>query len=819
VITYVKVALRNLRREKLYAALNIAGLALGIACCLILGLYLWGELTYDRSNINHERIYRIAQRFTLPGGGELNLALSSRVLGPMLAEEYPNVFQKYVRFTRFRGPLSRTLLRSDDRAYYWDETYTVDDDVFDVFTHKIIYGDPHTALTEPGSIAISRTLAERYFKNENPIGRTLYNAIAAPFKVTLVFEDLPRNSHLKYDALFSYKGIFQLPDDVNARRQMLSATDTYTYVLLPKGYDARNYAAVSQEFFEKDVAAIAKEANTKWESWLQPLVDIHLQSDLQGDRPTGNRLYLYAFAAVGLFILAVACINYVNLATARAARRARAIGLRKILGVDRGSLIAQLLGESVLFAMLATIIGVMAVEVLVTLPPITALFGEPLQIDVFGEPMLAVSIVGFGLLVGLAAGLYPSLYLSSFMPLSALAGRYQPGGAGLRLRESLVFLQFAISVGVIAATLLMTAQMRYIAHKALGFDAENRIVVPLRGVDLIEQQRSIATQLEHSPGVLGVTTSETIMGKDAPRSTRTQVETNEGGTREFEYDDIGDVGPDFLSVMGMQIVAGRDFSESMGTDVGQAIIVNETFVRGMGWDTAIGKHIGKPGSPRSGEVIGVVKDFHFRSLHDRISPLIIFRGDGDYSQVNPAARAFAERLMIIKVAQEGLRDTLRYIERQFVAFDPNRPFELSFLDANLDRLYASEERLMAMIGTFASICIFVACLGLFGLSAFTTEQRRKEIGIRKILGASVAGIILLLSRRVLLLISAGGVLGCAIAWGIMAKWLSGFAYRAAINPAYFVLAVFGAATVALATIALQSWRTARADPAGALQYE
>ncbi|HJR68940.1 MAG TPA: ABC transporter permease, partial [Gammaproteobacteria bacterium] len=384
---YFKVALRNLRREKLYAVLNIAGFALGIASCLILGLYLWDELTYDRHHVNHERIYRVAQRVTAPSGKERyesSLALTSSALGPMLGDDFPDVIEQYVRFYKV-VPNQRALLRKDDESEYWSDTYLADDNVFDVFTHQIVYGDPRTALTEPSTIAISRTVSERYFGAENPIGRTLLNAVDAPFTVTLVFEDLPENTHLRYDALFAFKGIFAVSDDVNARRRMLNSLNTFTYVVLPENYDASAYGALSRQFFERHMAD-ARRANVTWESWLQPLAGTHLRSDLELDRPTGNALYLYAFAAVGLSLLLITCINYVNLATARAAKRARTIGLRKILGADRAALMVQLLGESVLFALLAAVLGAIAVKVAVSLPAVTAVFGKPLDFDLLGNP-------------------------------------------------------------------------------------------------------------------------------------------------------------------------------------------------------------------------------------------------------------------------------------------------------------------------------------------------------------------------------------------------------------------------------------------------
>jgi putative ABC transport system permease protein len=813
---FFKLAIRNLRRERLYAVLNVAGFALGIASCLILGVYLWGEFSYDRHHVNHERIYRVAQR-TAFEGDEARFAQTAAVLGPMLVEDFPGVVEQYVRFYRPGGNRQRSLLRSDDAVDYWSDAYVADDNVFDVFTHVIVYGDPRTALTEPSSIAISRRVAERYFGAADPIGRTLTNALGTAFTVTLVFENFPENTHLKYDALFAMRGIFALPDDINARRQMLNGLNTYTYIVLRDGYEPSAWAGLTAQFPQRHMPE-NQARGIVWNSLLQPLADIHLSSDFDVDRPTANAPYLYAFAAVGLSLLLITCINYVNLATARAAKRARTIGLRKILGADRAALMAQLLGESVLFALLATVLGVIAVEAIIALPSVTTLFGKALELDLLGNPLLTAAIVAFGALVGLVAGLYPALYLSSFVPASAFSTRYQ-GRRGSRLREALVFVQFLISVGVIASTLVIAAQMRYIAGQSLGFEAENRIIVPLRGADVIERHAAIAAELERHAGVLGVTTSETMMGRGIFRDGNSSVEANDGSTRRFGYQDMGHVGADFVAVMGMRVVEGRDFSGTSGTDGARPAIVNEMFVREMGWDAPIGKQVGSGTNRFSGRVIGVVEDFHFQSLHERIVPFAIFRGDGDYIGANSTQRATAERLMIINVAQEGLRDTLQYIEQRFKELDPGHPFEFSFLDDELDRLYTSEERLLRMIGIFAGICIFVACLGLFGLSAFATEQRTKEIGIRKVCGASIAEIIVLLSRRTMLLIAFAGIAACIVAWNVMAEWLSGFAYRANISPAYFALAVVAATGAALATIALQSWRAARARPVDALRYE
>jgi putative ABC transport system permease protein len=805
---YLRIALRLLAREKLYAALNVSGLALGLACCLVLGLYLRGELTYDRHHVNHERIYRIATHLKFGDGRNSDIAISSSAIGPMLLAEHPEYFKSFVRFREVSRPTA-VLLRHEDEKAYWDDVYLADDNVFEMFTHQVVYGDPATALKEPDSIAISRRMSQRYFGDVNPVGRTLTRADGESMAVKLVFENLPENTHLRYDALVAYKGArVDLPKDHMERLQRLMNFNNFefTYVVLADGADPREYPRVSEAFYEKYMKFFMSTANLEWRSWLQPLAAIHLKSDLEYDLPTGNRMYLYAFGAVAVLILGLACINYVNLATARAVQRTRAIGLRKILGAGRGSLMAQFLGESVLFTLLATIFAVVLVEVLLSLPAVSSLFGKTLTLDLFGRPLLALGVVVFGIVVGLLAGLYPAIYLSSFLPLTALVGRYRSGG--MRLREALVFVQFAISIGVIACTLLMGQQMHYIANKGLGFDKQNRVLITLRDRHLVEREAMIATELEKNPGVLGVATSNTIMGRDMPHVTG-KAENNEGAMIDLAFNMLP-VGDDFTTVMGIEIVKGRDFSRRLLTDVGAAYIVNETFVRAMGWTEPIGKRVGIGGPGMyPGPVIGVVRDFNFKSLRTSIEPMVMFR--------NPPVAG--ERLLVVNVAPQGIRDTMLAIRKLFAEVDPVHPFEYTFLDEELGRLYASEDRLMRLTGIFAGVCILVASLGLFGLAASATQQRTKEIGVRKVLGASTLSIILLLARRVLILIAAGALVASILAWLAMQEWLAGFAYRAALNPAYLLLAALGAGAVALLTIALQSWRTARGDPVEALRYE
>lgn len=817
---YLKIAWRSIHREKLYALINIAGLGLAIACCIVLGLYLQGELTYDRHNVLHERIFRIDNEFVI-GGSEDRFAVTSAVLGEMLVDAYPEI-QDYVRFRpAAQGDANTLLIRHGNDAYYWENVYFADDNVFEIFTHEILYGDPETALVEPRSVAVSESFARRYFGDANPVGEAITTDAGEPNTISLVFRDLPENTHLKYDALFSHNASFlQTPQNTTQRRAALTGVSVYTYLLMPEGYDPQDFNALNTDFYERNIAATLAPASGSWRAWLEPLAGIHLNADVGYDRPTGNRYYLYGFAAVAIFILVVACINYVNLATARATRRARSVGIRKILGADRWSLIAQFIGEAMLFAGLAAVAGVVLVEVVLTFSPLEALIGKRLDLDLVGEPWLAAVILGFSLLIGAVAGLYPAVYLSSWAPLTALVGENRASKGNVLFRQVLVFAQFAISISVIAATLLMAAQMRFIQGKSLGFSPENRLMITVRGVDLIERLPAIISDLKTDSRILGVTTSQTIMGQTFPINVL-GFEDNDGVIDRITLSHMP-IGDDFLQVMNMQVVAGRDFSQRLLTDIGQSVIVNEALVRRMGWDEPLGKQAlvpGGTGGVAQGRVIGVVSDFHFQSLRTSVTPIAMYQFSNDFSNVPEINRPFVRRFLVLNVAGEGIPGTLRMLEEQFAEVDPAHPFEYRFLDDSLNELYVSEQSLMMLIGIFAGVCILIACLGLYGLSAFTTEQRTKEIGIRKVLGASSLQIILLLARNILVLVLAGAVVASIGAYFAIDEWLAGFAYRADVNPMVFVASTVVAAAVAFATIALQSYGTARADPADALRYE
>ena len=809
---YFAVLLRTLQRERLYAAINIAGLSLGIACCLILGLYLRSELTYDRYHLKHDRIYRIVDEFTLNGSVD-RTAYTSRMLGPMLMADYPQI-KAVVRFQSNSGNSTVAIHHGND-TYYWANSYFVDTNIFDVFTHRIIYGDPHCLKNDPSSVAVSETFARKYFGNANPIGEIITTDSGIPTRIGAVFEDPPANTHLKYDILFSGDLPFlRDPDNATMRRQYLWGINSFTYILTSADFDPKSWPRINDEFYKRYMEELGKTANQHWRSWLQPLTSIHLQNEVGEDLPNGNRIYLYGYTAVALFILVVACINYMNLATARATRRARSVGIRKILGASRLMLSVQFLGEAVLFALIALILGVVIVEVVLRFTPLNSLMGEQISLNLIREPVLAAWLLGLAALLGLIAGAYPALYLSSWAPLSALTGTFTPGKGNFRLREALVLLQFTISAAVIALTLLMAAQMRYIANKSLGFEKENRLVVTLRGTATIDKLETIRTELAKNAHILGVAEAAAMPGDPLPTNLM-QIDDNSGVSQPAQTMHMP-IGEDFVKVMGLKILQGRDFSRHLLTDVGTNWIVNESMVRKMGWTEPLGKRMQL--GQQSGRVIGVVQDFNFKSLHSPIEQFAMSPLVDDFSDVPEAFKVFQQRLLVLNISGSEVGQTLDFVEHVMAKVDPKHPFEYTFLDDALDKAYKSERQLMRLIGIFAAVCIFIACLGLFGLSAFTTEQRTREIAMRKVLGATTWQIVALLARRILVLVIVAAVLASVIAYFGIDEWLTGFAYRARINPLIFVLAAAAAAVVAFATVALQSHRTASANPVDGLRH-
>jgi putative ABC transport system permease protein len=788
----IKAGFRTFYREKSYALINLSGLSLAIACCLILGLYLRSELTYDQHHLRHKQIFRVANAFAHSGPPD-RMAMTPIPLGPMLKESFSEV-KDYVRFLPAN---QKVLIRCEGKALYWKNVYSADPNVFEIFTHEILHGDPKTALNDPASAAVSETFARSYFGDTNPIGKMIHAETGdeIPKKITLVFRDLPENTHLKYDVLFRWQ-------DPSNYRQMLFGVSLFTYVLMPENYNAREFQAVSDSFFDRFMRDRLKATNSTWKAWLQPLAEIHLHSDLLFDLPTGNRYYIYGFSAVAIFILLVACINYVNLALARATKRAKEIGMRKILGASKTLLIFRFLGEAVLFALFATVFGVVLLELALRLTPINNLVGKQLSIGLANEPTVLLWVLGLGLLIGLLSGMYPAVYLASISPISALVSSRGGKKGNFLLREMLVLTQFTVSVIVIACTMIMAQQMRYVSTKPLGFGKDNRVLITLHGADVIDKLPVIRNELLKDSRIHGISATSIMICTDQLLPASQGMVANKEGVLEATSFSYIQVTKDFLNAMGMQLASGRDFSQKLLTDLGTTFVVNETMARARGWEDPI------------------VKDFHFKSLHTPVEPFAMWQiSDDEFRNVTGPRRDTVQLVLVAHLAPKDIQQTLGFLEQKFAEYDPRHPFEYAFLDESIDKLYLSEKRLMQMTGIFSAICIFISCLGLSGLAAFATEQRSKEIGIRKVLGASASQIIMMLARKTLWMVLAGSAAASVIAYFAIDEWMTGFAYRVGINPMVFIVSAVIVMAVAFITIASQSYNSAQANPAVTVRYE
>ncbi|HZF29031.1 MAG TPA: FtsX-like permease family protein [Gammaproteobacteria bacterium] len=811
---HFRAMLRTLLRDKLYTAINVAGLSLAIASCVVIGMYLRSELTYDRHNALHERIYRVEAEFKSDGRSQ-RVATTPGVLAPMLVEEFADV-QAFVRFTPPGSFLTATdrVIRHGDDAFVWSDIYAADPNVFDVFTHEILYGDPKTALADPSSVAVSRTFARRYFGDANPLGETITLDGGVALKIALVFADLPPNTHLKYDVLLSHRRVVVPEEEVDRARALFGA-DNFTYLVLPERYDLRRFETVATAFYERHMAARAREIHSEgWSAWLRPLDDIHLYSDVEYDRPVGNRYFLLGLEAAVAFLLLIACINHVNLATASAARRVREVGTRKILGATRRALALRFVGESSILSAAALVVALLVVELVVPRTPIADWLGTAASLRPASEPLVLAATGTFALLLGVLSGLYPAIYLAGIPALTAMTRGDRLGGSGLRLRELLVLVQFTVTTCVIACTLLMGAQMRYVASRPLGFEDRGKLAVTLRGTDVIDQISAIERELTASGRVLAATSSDSLPGDDTIGTSYMDVESNDGAMKGVLINHLR-MQQNFVAALGMHIIEGRDFSADIATDQRDAFIVNETLVRQMGWRNPLGKRMGLRGRT----VIGVVRDFHLHSLHTPIQPVVMYLEQTNFTGMTPELRAFQNRLLVLEVPAGDLSGTLQYVADTIRKFDPEHPFEYRFLDEMLGRQYSAEQHLMRLIGVFSSICVFVACLGLFGLATFTTARRTKEIGIRKVLGATTSQIVALLSQRTVVLVAIGSVLASAIAYAAMARWLQGFAYRVDVGTGPFAAAAAISLVVALGTVALQSLGAARVRPVLSLRQD
>jgi putative ABC transport system permease protein len=788
---YLKIAIRNLLKHKAYSFINLAGLAIGIACCVLIMLYVREELSYDRFHENAGRTYRVANEGQF-GSETWKGARTSHPLAPALVQEFPEV-QQAVRFYRLYKP----LVQVGEKKFVEPRFFYADSSVFEVFTFPLITGDPQTALTRPYSLVLSQAMAEKYFGGGDPVGQILSVAKLGDFQITGVLKNIPANSHLAFDFLASYA---TLHAQKNPNLESWDTIVTSTYILLPEGYDHRTLEA-------KLPALVTKYQNQSHGAtlrlFLNPIVDLHLRSEFSGELgERGSMATLYILAMGAVFILLIACINFMNLATARSLQRAREVGVRKVIGAHRLQLIRQFLSEAILLSLGALALALPLVELL--LPAFNQLVGKNLDIDFVANLSTVGVLAALGLLVGIISGSYPAFALSSFKPVAVLKGQTKSRPAGARIRQGLVVAQFAISIIFIVSTIIVGSQLEFFRDTKLGFNKEQVVVLPIQDRSVSSRFEAIKQELRQNPNILSVAATSQLPGAGEGNYYYNVEGISEGLTLPTYF-----VDHDFIPALDIELAAGRNFYASFTADAAGAFMINETAAKQFGWDDPLGKTIDWDSGTKKGVVIGVVKDFHTASLHEKIEPLII--------QIFPEPMYIG--YLVARLAPHDISATLASIKEKWQAFEPQYPLQYSFLDEDFDRLYRNEERLAQIFRYSSTLAILIACLGLLGLAAFAAEQRTKEIGVRKVLGATVAQIVLLLSRDFAKLVGLAFVVAAPVAYFAMNRWLQNFAYRAEISLGAFLLAGLAALGLACLTVSWQAIKAALANPVEALRYE
>lgn len=809
---YFKIAFRNLWNNKGYSAINIFGLAVGLAACLLITLYVIDELSYDRYNDKADRIYRINSDLHF-GGGNLHITQTSDMMGELLKKDFPQVEE----FTRIYSNEGAKLIKKGNAFINEQNIAYVDSTFFRVFTLPALHGNTKTALDEPNTMVVTESTAKKYFGTPDVLGKTIEiknDATTIPYKITAVIKDIPHNSHFNFDFMLSMKS-------ANYQWGQLTSHNFNTYLLLKKGtdykvfeknfdlYKTKYVLPYAQQFIKIESMEEFERSGNRLDYSLIPLTKIHLYSDYSFElSPSGNIQYVYIFSAVALFILLLACINFMNLSTAHSARRAKEVGIRKVLGTERKTLIIQFLVESTITAFIALVIA-LAIAYLV-MPLFNAEAVKSLTMaDLLNIKLLPILLL-LPFAVGLLAGSYPAFFLSQFRPVVVLKGNSNSGFKKSSLRNVLVVFQFATSVILISATIIVYKQLHYIQNTKLGFNKDQVLVIndtyALNG-----KVKAFKNEVLAMNGVISGTISSFLPVSSSSRSDNTYSKD-----AVMDVDNAIDmqtwaVDYDYLKTMGMEIVKGRNFSPEFGTD-STAILITETTAKLLGYDDPINKNLYAPAGEYEDNsfvplhIIGVVKDFHFESLRQEIGPLCMRLGNSTGT-------------ISFKVAAASTGGLINQIENKWKAMAPELPFSYRFLDDSFNEMYKNEQRVGSLAITFAVLAILIACLGLFGLVTYMAEQRTKEIGIRKVLGASITNVVTMISKDFLVLVAVACVIAFPVAWYAMDKWLEDYAYRIDIEWWIFLAAGFTALAIALITISFKAIKAAIVNPAKSLRTE
>jgi putative ABC transport system permease protein len=804
-LNYIRIAIRNLQKYKFISFINLFGLTVGLTCCLLITTYIIHELSYDKYNSKAKNIYRVTRQFRSAETGVVNLHLGTVAppFGPLLQ----NDFKEIKTVTRFLDA-SPLPINYEEKKFNERNVYFADEHLLDVFDVKMLKGDPASALSGPFSVMLSEEIAKKYFGDADPMNKVIKMNNQYGLKVTGIYRAFPGNSHLHPSVMISFNTLKDTAIYGEERlRTNWGNNAFFTYLLVSDNFNPQRLEALFPAFIDRHMTGEGTKPSTWTSLHLQKLTDIHLRSHLDYEvEENGDIKRVYIFSAIALFILLIACINYMNLSTARSALRAREIGIRKVVGAQRKEIIAQFLSESVMITCMALVLAILLT--LLTLPWLNQLTDQTLSINILLKWYILIPLFFVPVIVGLLSGLYPALFMSSFQPVKVLKGLFKVSGNNISFRQVLVTLQFTISIILIISTVVVFKQVRYMQQKSLGFDRERIVTLPYNN-SLNQRFESFRTDLLTGSQIKEVTRSSRIPTGRLLDASGTWIKS--GDSMVPAKSELKFVAADqhFLSTYGVRVLAGRGFSKDFGTDT-SAFLINEAAAKALGFknnEAAIGANI-EYGN-KKGQLIGVINDFHFESMHQKILPLILLM---------PPQENYYGRISV-KIAGDNIHAALSGIEKTWGRFLPETPFEYTFLDENFDKLYKSEQRQGTLFTTFASIAIFIACLGLFGLSAFAITQRIKEIGIRKVLGASTGSIVGLLSKDFLKLVIIAAAIAFPIAWYAMHNWLQDFAYRTNIQWWIFLAALAVAGFVALATISIQAIKAALANPVKSLRTE
>ena len=784
----IKTSLRHIRKHSGYSLLNVLGLTLGITSALFLIIYVSDELSYDRYHENADRIYRVSSKIT-ETDDQFTWNVAQIPMGPQVVQDYPEV-QSFVRFIN----MPRALYKFEDKEYIEENFYYADSTLFDIFTYKVIRGEVKSATRDPKKIVLTETVAARYFGSSDPIGKTL-TAGDNTYEVTGVIEDVPSNSHFRFDAIAARNN---LPKQLGTWGNF----GVFTYLLFPRDLDIKAFETKIQGMYDAHMKTIFEPLKIKIEYILEPITKIHLYSTNPGEpEPTGSITYVIIFGIVALFLVLIAAMNYMNLATARSTSRAREVGLRKVVGSRRGPLVAQFLSESVVLTIISLIISIILLIVL--LPKFNLLAGKSFNLSMLYSPAVIVSVIGVILIVGILGGSYPAFFLSRFSPVTVLKGEITQGSAGSLFRKILVVIQFTISVAMIVCTLVVFRQLKYLKNMDQGFNQENVLTLQLNQ-GMVRKYPVLKLALMENNDIKYVTSTNTQIGEGSGKVIF-NMETDQGmAQRGINF---AVVDHDFVDALGITMVNGRDFQQDMPSDTLTGVVVNETLAKRMGWTDAISKkaELGDE-NQISARVIGVMKDYHQTGMYNEIESLLLV-----YRELN--------NIIYVKLSGNNPEQTLSFIESKWKEVFPDQPFTYTFLSERFNRQFEADEKRGLIFTMFTILAILIACLGLFGLASYMVEQRTKEIGIRKVFGANENVIVRLISRDFIILIGISIIIALPAAYYFMSNWLENYVYRTKIGALLLIGAALLTIVITFITISYKAYQAAIMNPANSLKTE